>query len=352
MVGKARRHLQRAADPCLEQRANVMRDAAYHDKKGADRSTAVSWWLRWTKARGVSPVQQTTVWSRACEQRAVEHLLEVFAVWLHDVRRVSAATVRAYVSTVTAWHHRRFGPMLPGYEPVRLRALLKGMRLSQVQRGGPSEERAVTTLELSRGTRELYDAGDVDVVTMCAAAQAGFCGLMRSAEYCVRGSAAFSPARLPTLGDLRFGRRGRWASFYIWPRKKGTKVKGKEFEVVLRDGKFLQPVRLLREMLRLRRARGAIRPDDPLFAVSGQALSAERLGSFVRDMVRAAGGDATRVGTHGLRRGGATAALAAGIDPATIQILGRWDSNVYRLYTQRTRRAAMRVGARVASTSF
>ena len=108
----------------------------------------------------------------------------------------------------------------------------------------------------------------------------------------------------------------------------------------------------LRRMMRLRRRAGPVRSSDPLFVVSGAPLRAEMMGSFVKCMVRAAGGDDARVGTHGLRRGGATTALAAGVDPETIRMLGRWDSGVYQIYAQRSRCAAMRLGAVIASSSF
>ena len=44
--------------------------------------------------------------------------------------------------------------------------------------------------------------------------------------------------------------------------------------------------------------------------------------------------DPARFGAHSLRIGGATAALAAGLSPATIRAAGRWASDVYMLYTR------------------
>ena len=114
----------------------------------------------------------------------------------------------------------------------------------------------------------------------------------------------------------------------------------------------LRPASSLQRMMRLRRQAGPVRASDPLFVVAGAPLRADQMHAFAKAMVRAAGGDDMRVGTHGLRRGGATAALAAGVDPETIRMMGRWDSSVYQIYAQRSRRAAMRLGAVVASTHF
>ena len=52
---------------------------------------------------------------------------------------------------------------------------------------------------------------------------------------------------------------------------------------------------------------------------------------------------------HSLRVGGATAAMAAGVAPETIKMLGRWDSGAYKVYCRLSRQAAMRLSHMVAS---
>ena len=66
----------------------------------------------------------------------------------------------------------------------------------------------------------------------------------------------------------------------------------------------------------------------------------------------AVGCDPKYFGAHSLRIGGATAALAAGIDPAVIRCMGRWSSDVYEIYMRLTRETATRLSTTVASTSF
>ena len=57
---------------------------------------------------------------------------------------------------------------------------------------------------------------------------------------------------------------------------------------------------------------------------------------YVRDAVRrvmaAAGRDPGMFGAHSLRIGGATAALAAGVSPQLIRLMGRWSSDIYEIY--------------------
>ena len=66
----------------------------------------------------------------------------------------------------------------------------------------------------------------------------------------------------------------------------------------------------------------------------------------------AIGQDAARYGAHSLRIGGATAALAAGVEPSMIRLLGRWSSDVAEIYMRISRQAASKVSALVGSTGF
>ena len=47
-----------------------------------------------------------------------------------------------------------------------------------------------------------------------------------------------------------------------------------------------------------------------------------------------AGENPAHFGTHSYRIGGATALFAAGADPLVIRTMGRWSSDIYRLYVR------------------
>ena len=73
---------------------------------------------------------------------------------------------------------------------------------------------------------------------------------------------------------------------------------------------------------------------------------------LVRLCVRSQGLPPATCGSHSLRIGGASTLLAAGVPPAVIQIMGRWDSEVYKIYCRMSGEAARRMGAVVASTQL
>ena len=74
--------------------------------------------------------------------------------------------------------------------------------------------------------------------------------------------------------------------------------------------------------------------------------------SVVKWLMESVGEDATKFGAHSLRIGGATAALTAGVPPATIRLMGRWATDCYEVYLRLTRQTAARMSAIVGSTAF
>ena len=47
-----------------------------------------------------------------------------------------------------------------------------------------------------------------------------------------------------------------------------------------------------------------------------------------------------------------TAALAAGIDPNVIRMMGRWSSDIYQIYCRMSRATALDVSVKIGSTAF
>jgi len=294
-------------------------------------------------------VQRADTAAGLMAQRAVEDVLIMFAVWLVEKRDVQPKTAKAYVSTVRAWHARRYGEMLPGFVAMRLKAVLKGMkRVRQVR--GRRRRRGVRTQLLAQALAQSLGES-LDDATLRAACETAFCGLLRVSEYTVRGKGRFNKGKLPTVGDVAFSKDEEGAllaTVMVSPSKKGDKSKGKSVPVQLRDGTMLRPATSLLRMLRMRRAQ----PDEPLFVYKGEPLRAATMSSVVKWLMQSVGEDPAAYASHSLRIGGASAALAGGVPPEVIRIMGRWDSAVYEIYCRLSRQAACKVGATVASTAF
>jgi hypothetical protein len=71
------------------------------------------------------------------------------------------------------------------------------------------------------------------------------------------------------------------------------------------------------------------RASTPLFRhADGAAFTRSDVSSVVKELMASIG----RFGAHSLRIGGATAALAAGVQPTLIRVAGRWSSDIYQIY--------------------
>ena len=72
----------------------------------------------------------------------------------------------------------------------------------------------------------------------------------------------------------------------------------------------------------------------PLFRTpsTNQPLRTNDMLALVRKLVGSVGMRPEEFGTHSLRIGGATALFASGADPTVIRTMGRWSSDIYRLY--------------------
>ena len=92
----------------------------------------------------------------------------------------------------------------------------------------------------------------------------------------------------------------------------------------------------------------------PLFrdTATGVAFSVANVRRVVKWLMAELGLDPARFGAHSLRIGGATAALAAGIVPAQIRLLGRWSSDVAEVYMRMTQQSAGSFSTLVGSTAF
>ena len=81
------------------------------------------------------------------------------------------------------------------------------------------------------------------------------------------------------------------------------------------------------------RERAGLSMDGPLFCfMDGTGITTSDVRDEVKRLMAAQGMDPALFGAHSLRIGGGTVALAAGVPPALIRLMGRWSSDVYDIY--------------------
>ena len=208
---------------------------------------------------------------------------------------------------------------------------------------------------LVRGLAVTRSGESPESLMVSAALEFGLAALARACEFAIddeRGEVFETSEHLTPEDVTPFERSGvRHARMRMRKRKDLKVLRGKHATVVLAGGgSVFDPVRRLERWLRARRVLG-LPADGPLFCwPDGSPLTTRQVRAEVRAAMQAAGLPPLLYGGHSLRIGGASAALAAGVPPAMIRLMGRWSSDVYEIYCRMSEQAALGVGLALAST--
>ena len=363
-AGAERERLAAARDPMLARLRDRLAAMATSRGRVGKLPTGVRWWIKYcVHGRGISPVRTVDESSPRDEKLKEETLLMDFFVWLvacrPSGRSISVETAQKYIYEVQAWASRLpygGGRIGGGLEMARLRGLARGMAAAC----GEAEKRpryGVRTQQLAEAMAAQLAGGSADEANWRAALATGFCALMRGAELGAADGETWSEELHVTRADLTFFRDEGGvlhAVIMMRPLKKGPGTR-KTTPVFLRaGGSLLDPVMELWEMVRRDPVPEAARASTPLFrdTRSGRAFRTSDVCAVVRWLMQSIGERPERFGAHSLRIGGASAALAAGVEPSMIRLLGRWASDVAELYMRVSRQASSRLSAVVGSTRY
>ena len=238
----------------------------------------------------------------------------------------------------------------------RLMAMFTGMR-KELGEPEPRLRRPVRP-QVLKAAMDAALGGERAVERMWRAAlSTAYCALLRGGELGTQPGEAFDPALHLTRADLTFFYRDGvlHARLRMRPLKKERmkRRKGVEIELRANPGALLDPVTELWQMVAADPVEAAAAATVPLFRrADGQALTTDDVRAMVKALMAHVGENPDDFGAHSLRIGGATGALTAAVDGAVIKVLGRWDSDVYEVYTRLTRQAAVLAASAIGSTPF
>ena len=315
------------------------------------KAQGVRWWFTYrVHGMGLSPFMSR----RATEEQLDEEEedFEDFGVWLIATRpsgrQISYETAGKYISEVRAYLFRmvkrRIGRGAAGsIIPDILRGYARLVdQPPKLERDGCTPDglaRGMAILRCSRMWR--------------AALTFGMVVLARGCEFALTSGERFEQSEHLVPADVVvFAREGaRHARVRMRKRKDMRVLRGKQAEVFLAGGAtgYFDAVAELEAWLEERRAQG-ISDARPLFChADGSAITVTQVRDMVKAVMRAAGCDPRRYGAHSPRIGGATAALAAGVSPQLIRLMGRWSSDIYQIYCRMSVESALGVGSAIAS---
>ena len=184
----------------------------------------------------------------------------------------------------------------------------------------------------------------------------GMAAIARGCEIALDRGEVFDAMEHVTPDDVSFFYRDgvRHARVRMRKRKDLRVLRGKHSVVTLGGGgAHFDAVEELWQWMQVRGELG-LPAGGPLWCdpATGRAITVDRLRDEVRAVMAAAGRDPALYGAHSLRIGGATAALAAGLSPASIRAAGRWSSEIYQIYCRLSRQSAAGVATTIGSTPF
>jgi hypothetical protein len=261
-----------------------------------------------------------------------EWLCMQFICALVEDRGISPGSAASYFSATQGWHAREYGVKLcAGLKLERLPQMLKGLRriIGEQPR---AVRRGIAPQALRRAMDLLLDPSNPEHANIRAALAVALQGLLRSKEFCGQDDLRLVIMRsdIDEL-DLVVKR----LVLMIHPCKNMNHIGGKTCPLVIGGGgEFIDAVWEVANLLK-------VDPVDdpsstPLFRdpSTNDPISYEAVLSWTRRLMAVIGEEPSHFGTHSYRIGGATALFAAGANETVIRTLGRWSSDLHRLYVR------------------
>jgi hypothetical protein len=333
--------------------------ASSADGVGGQHATGVRWWILYhAYGLGASPIpdcRRSDFTNRLFWEERLEDYVTWLVVYKPSGRFISSNSLLKYCSSVRAWLLRFYHVTLGlGSTGGRIRDIAKGFA-TLVDQPPPLERIGCTPADLVAGMAVVLADG-LEGDMWRAALTFGMSAMARAVEFALDAgrAEAFDPTQHMVASDVAEVVREGVAHCAVRMRKRKnlSVLRGKDQRVLIAaGGRYFDSAALLRRWLRRRRAAG-IAESRPLFChASGAPITTAEVRAMVKATMAAAGRDPGLFGGHSLRIGGATAALAAGVPPNLIRLMGRWKSDVYELYCRMSVEAALGVGVAIASSS-
>lgn len=225
------------------------------------------------------------------------------------------------------------------------------LRASRLMLRRPPHRKLPFTLSTLQQLCHMCDILNPFGVVMKVAILFGFFGMLRQSNLAPRSQGTFDPSRHTCRGDVLFQTPGiviimKWAktiqSFDQLPL----------IPIPAIPGAILDPCAAYKALLKLAPTR---RANDPLLCLPRRngitVVTTTHLSHCLRIMLESLSLDPSSYSLHSLRRSGATAAYAAGVDGLAIQRHGTWSSPAFLDYVMSSEAASSPVASALARAS-
>ncbi len=258
--------------------------------------------------------------------------------------RVTYSTISTYVSAIRMYHLQHGLPDPTAQAPL-LALLLQGIRRSAGHQ--KRKPRKPITAEMLARLKTATKSGARDssqAILYWAAFSLAFHAFLRVSEYTAKSRSATSSA---TLRASHLTLHHSSLTTHL-PKSKTSQYHAPPPIHVGATNTPTCPVKAMRRFLSRRTASAR----KPLFTFAdGSYLTPKLVSTTLKQALQSAGFNSTRYSTHSLRIGAATSASAAGMSGHTIQHLGRWKSDAFKLYIRPTKQFLRQSSRALAASS-
>ena len=233
------------------------------------------------------------------------------------------------------WHAREHGVKLAGgLKLERLPQMLKGLR--RIVGDAPRRiRRGIAPQQLGRAMDLLLDPSKPEHANIRAALAVALQSLLRSAEYTSKDG-KFHVNSTITREDVVELTSERLVMMMA-PCKNMHHLGGKTCPIVIGSGgRFVDAVAEVTNLLKVDPTPAGQASSTPLFRdpSTNSPLKYDVINTMIKSLMRAIGENPDEFATHSMRIGGATALFAAGANETVIRTMGRWSSDLHRLYVR------------------
>ena len=228
---------------------------------------------------------------------------------------------------------------------INLRSTMHGIK--RVKGGTRPDQRLPITIETLKRFRKHVDLNDFDELVVFTAMVVATFGLLRTGEFAVENKITYDPIKTLYMKNIRLikDKDGNPNYFILKLKVSKTDIFRQGVDVTIGHGiGDIDPVNLLLKMIAMRAtmtrnrkvyANLRIMPNNFLFCMkNGKPLSRYNIKSKLQYFCNKCNLDSNRYKGHSFRIGGATSLARRGFPSYIIQILGRWRSDCYRIYTR------------------
>ena len=299
-------------------------------------ATGTKRWHLFCESLGQCPDRPLDPMSPVWAKLEEEWLCMRFCCALVETMGNTPKTAAAYFGHAQSWHRVKHGIKLAGgVKMERLPAMLKGLR--RLIGSEPQKvRRGVAAHALRQAMDVCLDPTVPAHANMRAALALGFQGLLRSAEFAVDSGKRWNERMNLSRADVQRC-DDKVLAMMIHPCKNMTHLEGKTCPLVIgAGGDYIDAAAEMANLLRVDPIPEGRRASTPLFRdpASGLSITTEAVRDMVKGLMQKVGEDPYEFGSHSLRIGGATALFAAGANPTIIRTMGRWSSDLYKLYVR------------------